>query len=153
MTRFSMLLAVAAVAGAMYVAAAPGGLRSSAPTAKQFKALTKKVTKLQAQVTSLQKEANSALGVLALCIMHQPVGVDAVGSSSDGYLFGPPQAAGGPAVAATTTSALNLAPTTEASPQHSFFELNTSQQTCVNIAKSASTLATKRLLATFAAGR
>src|SRR5262249_4651365 len=112
MTRFLTLLAVAAIAGAMYVAAAPGGLRSSGPTAKQFKLLTAKVTKLQKQVTNLKKEADASLGIEALCILHQPVGVDQLGTSSNGYLFGPP-ASGSTAIA---TSALNLAPSTEASP-------------------------------------
>jgi hypothetical protein len=54
MTRFVMLLAIAAVAGVMYVAAAPGGLTRSGPTNAQFKALSKKVTALQKQVTSLK---------------------------------------------------------------------------------------------------
>ena len=146
MTRFLTLLAVAAIAGAMYVAAAPGGLRSSGPTAKQFKLLTAKVTKLQKQVTNLKKEADASLGIEALCILHQPVGVDQLGTSSNGYLFGPP-ASGSTAIA---TSALNLAPSTEASPQHKFFELNTGQTACVQLAASSSTVAAARSVAAFA---
>ena len=146
MTRFLTLLAVAAIAGAMYVAAAPGGLRSSGPTAKQFRLLTAKVTKLQKQVTNLKKEADASLGIEALCILHQPVGVDQLGTSSSGYLFGPP-ASGSTAGA---TSALNLAPSTEASPQHKFFELNTSQTACVQLAASSSTVAAARSVAAFA---
>jgi hypothetical protein len=149
MTRFLTLLAVAAIAGVMYVAAAPGGLRSSGPTAKQFKALSKKVTKLQKQVTNLKKEADASLGIEALCIMHAPVGVDQVGTSSNGYLFGPPAP---PATAATATSALNLAPSTEASPQHKLFALNTSQQACVDVANVTSTQAAARAVATLAVG-
>jgi hypothetical protein len=149
MTRFLTLLAVAAIAGAMYVAAAPGGLRSSGPTAKQFRALTAKVTKLQKQVTNLKKEADASIGIETLCILHQPVGVDQLGTSSSGYLFGPPQTAP-TAVSAVATSALNLAPSTETSPQHKFFELNTSQAACVQIAASSSTLAAGRSVAAFA---
>jgi len=152
MTRFLTLLAVAAIAGAMYVAAAPGGLRSSGPTAKQFKALTAKVTRLQKQVASLKKEADATLGIEALCILHQPVGVDQLGTSSSGYLFGPPQT-GPNAVTASATSALNLAPSTESSPQHKFFELNTSQTACVQIAASSSTVAAAQSVAAFAARR
>ena len=151
MTRFLTLLAVAAIAGAMYVAAAPGGLRSSGPTAKQFKALSKKVTKLQKQVTTLKQEADASLGIEALCIMHAPVGVDQVGTSASGYLFGPPQTAAA-AVTATATSALNLAPSTEASPQHKLFALNTSQQACVDVANVTSTQAAARAVATLAVG-
>jgi hypothetical protein len=152
MTRFLTLLAVAAIAGAMYVAAAPGGLRSSGPTAKQFKALTKKVTKLQKQVTNLKKEADASLAIEGLCILHQPVGVDQLGTSSSGYLFGPPQTA--PTVStAVARSALDLAPSTETSPQHKFFELNTSQTACVQLAASSSSLAAVRSVAAFAGRR
>jgi hypothetical protein len=146
MTRFLMLLAVAAIAGVMYVAAAPGGLARSGPTAAQFKALSKKVTRLQKQVTSLKNEANAALGIEALCIMHQPVGVDQVGTSTSGYLFGPPQTAP-TAVTATATGALDLATGT---PQHRLFALNTSEPDCVKLADTASAPAAKRFAATFA---
>jgi hypothetical protein len=149
MKRFLTLLAVAAIAGAMYVAAAPGGLRSAGPTAKQFRLLSKKVTKLQKQVTNLKKEAEGGLGLLALCSMHAPVGVDQVGTSTSGYLFGPPPGPTG----VTATSALNLAPTTEASPQQRFLALNTSQQACVQIANAASTAAAEQAVATLAAHR
>lgn len=141
MTRFLLLLAATAVAGAMYVAAAPGSPTSAGPTAAQFKALSKKVTVLQKQVKSLKKEADASLGIEALCILHQPVGVDQVGTSASGYLFGPPQTAPN-AVTATATSALNLA--TEASPQHKFLQLNTSQQVCVQLAASSRPLAAAR---------
>jgi hypothetical protein len=150
MTRFLTLLAVGAIAGVMYVTAAPGGLHSAGPSAKQFSALSKKVTKLQKQVTSLKKDTETGLGVLALCIMHAPVAVDQVGTSTSGYLFGPPQTAG-TAEATSATSALNLAPTTETSPQHRFFALNTSQQGCVQLANTLSVRAAERAIATLAA--
>lgn len=148
MKRFLTLLAVAAIAGAMYVAAAPGGLRSAGPTAKQFKALKASVTKLQKQVKTLKTEAGAALAIEELCIMHAPVGVSQVGTSSSGYLFGPPQTTP-TASTASATSALNLAPS---SPQYRLFALNTSQADCVTLANTASTAAA-RAVATVAAGR
>jgi hypothetical protein len=147
MKRFLTLLAVAAIAGAMYVAAAPGGMRSAGPTAKQFKALKASVTKLQKQVKTLKTEAGAALAIEGLCIMHAPVGVSQVGTASSGYLFGPPPSTGTPAV---PTSALNLAPST---PQYRLFALNTSQADCVTIANTASTHAAARAVAALAAGR
>ena len=46
MKRFLLVLALVAVAGATYVATAPGS-QTAGPTAKQFKALKKQVAKLQ----------------------------------------------------------------------------------------------------------
>jgi hypothetical protein len=43
MKRFLMLVGVAVVAGAMYVAASPASQQAKAPTAKQFNALKKQV--------------------------------------------------------------------------------------------------------------
>ena len=149
MKRFLTLLAVAAIAGAMYVAAAPGGLRSAGPTAKQFKALKASVTKLQKQVKTLKTEAGAALAIEELCIMHAPVGVSQLGTSSSGYLFGAPQTASA-SVTASATSALNLAPST---PQYRLFALNTSQSDCVTLANTASTHAAVRAVATLTAGR
>jgi hypothetical protein len=56
MKRFLMLVAVATVAGAMYVAAAPGSRQALPPSAKQFAALKKKVTTLSRSVNTLKKE-------------------------------------------------------------------------------------------------
>ncbi len=152
MRRFLMLVGVAAVAGAMYVAAAPGGRQATGPTARQFAALKKQVAKLQKQVKAVDKEAVAGLGVSLLCIMHQPVGVDQVGTSASGYLFGPPQTAG-TAVTAVATSALNLAPSTETTPQHDVLQLNTSQPACVQLEGQANTPSIERAVATYAATR
>jgi hypothetical protein len=151
MKRFLALLAIAAVGAITYVATAPGGLRT-VPTPRQFAALQKQVGALQKKVKSLKQEADASFAVLGLCIMHSPVGVDQVGTSASGYLFGPPQTAP-TAVTATAGSALDLAPSTETSPQHEFFALNTTQQACVKLASAVSTAAAKRSVATFAAGR
>jgi hypothetical protein len=149
MKRFLTFLAVAAIAGVMYVTAAPGGLRSAGPTAKQFKALKASVTRLQKQLKTVKTEAEAGLAIEELCILHAPVGVSQLGTSSSGYLFGTPQAAG-TAVAASPTSALNLAPST---PQYRLFALNTSQPDCVTLANTASTHAAARAVGTLAAGR
>jgi hypothetical protein len=146
-----MALALVAVAAATYVATAPGGLKAGSPTARQFAALKRQVARLQKQVKSVKNEADAGLGVSLLCIMHKPVGVDQVGTSSSGYLFGPPQTAP-TAVTAAATTALDLAPSTEASPQHNFYELNTSKPVCVQIAQQASTLTVEQAVAAYAAG-
>jgi hypothetical protein len=149
MKRFLTLLAVAAIAGVMYVTAAPGGLRSAGPTAKQFKALKASVTKLQKQLKTVKTEAEAGLAIEELCIMHAPVGVSQLGTSSSGYLFGPPQTTP-TASTASATSALDLAPS---SPQYRLLALNTSQADCVTLANTASTHATARAVGTLAAGR
>jgi hypothetical protein len=152
MKRFLGLLAVAALSAVIYVTAAPGGLQATGPTARQFAALKKEVGRLQKQVTAARKEADASLGVLGLCIMHKPVSVDQVGSSTSGYLFGAPQTAPN-AVTATASSALDLSPSTETSPQYEFFALNTSQQACVTLASTLRTMTARRSVAAFAGGR
>jgi len=150
MKRFLMVLAVAAVGAVTYVAAAPGSPQALGPTARQFTALKKQVAKLQKQVTTARGEAEAGLNILTLCIMHKPVGVDQTGTSTSGYLFGPPQTAP-TAVTAIASSALNLAPSTETSPQNKFYALNTSQPACVKLATLASTLSSDRSVAAYAA--
>jgi len=56
MKRFLMLVAVAAVAGAMYVAAAPGSRQARPASAKQFAALKKKVATLTKTLNALKKD-------------------------------------------------------------------------------------------------
>jgi len=148
MKRFLTLLAVAAIAGVMYVTAAPGGLRSAGPTAKQFKALKASVTKLQKQLKTVKTEAEAGLAIEELCIMHAPVGVSQLGTSSSGYLFGPPQTTP-TASTASATSALDLAAST---PQYRLLALNTSQADCVTLANTASTHAAARAVGALSAG-
>lgn len=88
-----MLVAVAAVAGAMYVAAASGSQQSAGPTAKQFKALKTQVAGLQKEVKSVKAEANAVATVVSCYLTTNPVGFGVLpasdlGSVSDGYLFG-----------------------------------------------------------------
>jgi hypothetical protein len=61
MKRFLMLVGVAAVAAAMYVAASPASQQSRGPTAKQFKAL-------KAQVASLNKTVKGLKKVVSDCV-------------------------------------------------------------------------------------
>jgi hypothetical protein len=75
MKRFLMLVGVAVVAAAMYVAAAPGSQQAKGPTAKQFKALKKQVTSLNKKLTALTKSeaattklADDAEGFIADCL-------------------------------------------------------------------------------------
>jgi hypothetical protein len=59
MTRFLMLVGVAAVAAAMYVAASPASQQSRGPTAKQFNALKKEVATLSKNLKATKTEADA----------------------------------------------------------------------------------------------
>jgi len=97
MKRFLMLVGVAAVAAAMYVAASPASQQSSGPTAKQFRALKAQVASLSKKLKSVKSEADAAVTVIGACYLHQnsdgTVGftlmpVSQFGNSSAGFLFG-----------------------------------------------------------------
>jgi outer membrane murein-binding lipoprotein Lpp len=104
MNRFLMLLAVAAVAGGMYAAAAVGSQQAKGPTAKQFKALKAQVAALQKKVKGLQTEADGEGAVILHCMLHEVFGVAQRGNVTAGYLFGS-------SVTNAPTTALDLAPT------------------------------------------
>ena len=97
MKRFLMLVGVAAVAAAMYVAASPASQQSRGPTLKQFNALKKQVTTLNKKLKAVTSEADAAVGIIGACYLHQnsdgTVGfnfmpVSQFGNSSSGFLFG-----------------------------------------------------------------
>jgi hypothetical protein len=97
MKRFLMLVGVAVVAAAMYVAASPASQQSSGPTLKQFTALKKQVATLSKKLKAVKSEADAAVGIIGTCYLHQnsdgTVGftvmqVSRLGNSSAGYLFG-----------------------------------------------------------------
>jgi len=67
MKRFGMLVGVAVVAGAMYVAAAPGSRQAAAPSARQFAALKKQVSGLNKKLKALTKD-ETAVRKLALTL-------------------------------------------------------------------------------------
>jgi hypothetical protein len=93
MNRFLILLAAAAVAGAMYVAAAPGGQTRSGPTAKQFKALSRKVTTLQKQLGAVKKLSGEEAVILVGCLLYTTAPTSqygAVTSGTSGYVYGIP---------------------------------------------------------------
>ena len=90
MSRFLITLAAVVVAGAMYVAAAPGS-QQAGPSAAQFKALKKQVTKLQKQVKT-DNENVSLLGFVTFqCMLHSTLGVAQQGDPGGtyGYAFTP----------------------------------------------------------------
>jgi hypothetical protein len=116
MKRFWMLVGVAVVAGAMYVAAAPGSRQATGPTARQFAALKKQVALLNKKLTALTKDekvvktaAGAAVGYIGACFLDtngniQNLPVTQFGSTSAGFLFGAP--AGGDT--ATARSGLDV---------------------------------------------
>ena len=97
MKRFLMLVGVAIVAGAMYVAASPASQQAKkpkAPTAKQFNALKKQVASLskslkalKADETKVKADATAAAGFLETCFVNVAP-ISQFGSPSDGFLFG-----------------------------------------------------------------
>ena len=114
MKRFLMLVAVAAVAGAIYVAAAPGSQEAApGPTAKQFAALKRQEASLSKSLKALKKDegkvksaAGDAVGFIADCFVKAGfVPVSQFGDTSDTYGF-VYQAA--PSGAMTNRTALDL---------------------------------------------
>jgi hypothetical protein len=119
MKRFLMLVGVAAVAGAMYVAAAPGSRQSTAPTARQFNTLKRQVASLNKKLKLLTKDektvktaAVAAVGYIAACFFDsnsniENLKVNEFGTTTTGFLFGTP-AGGATPTAATARSALDV---------------------------------------------
>jgi hypothetical protein len=91
MKRFLMLVGVAVVAAAMYVAASPASQQAKGPTAKQFNALKKQVSTLSKTLKTVKAEAVDADGFVRSCILSSGAGVLPVnqfGAVSSGFLFG-----------------------------------------------------------------
>ncbi len=98
MKRFLLVLALVAVAGATYVATAPGS-QTAGPSARQFKALAKKVAGLQKQVNQVKGLAVSEAILLTDC-MKTSVPVNRYGDNQNnpatfGYQFSDPTVNGG----------------------------------------------------------
>jgi ABC-type glycerol-3-phosphate transport system substrate-binding protein len=68
MKRFLMLVAVGVVAAAMYVAASPASQQGSGPTAKQFRALQKKVGKMSRILKTVKVQAEYANDYVKNCL-------------------------------------------------------------------------------------
>src|SRR5579862_3454436 len=145
MKRFLAVLAVVAIGAVVYVAAAPAGPQAAGPTAKQFAALKKQVTTLQKQVKSLTGDVNGLDGFVGTCMVHAPLAVDRVGSSTAGYLFGASEST--TPTGTTATTALDLAPPAETTPQYRLYQVNTSDSACVSIANSAASHASSHMSA------
>jgi hypothetical protein len=75
MKRFLMLVGVAVVAAAMYVAAGSASQRSAGPTAKQFAALKKQVASLSKSLKTVKAEAQDADGFVRSCLISANSGV------------------------------------------------------------------------------
>jgi hypothetical protein len=115
MKRFLMLVGVAVVAGAMYVAAAPGSRQATGPTARQFAALKKQVATLSKSVKTLKKEeaqvklaAVAAVEYIGGCFLDsngniQNLQVNDFGTTATGFYFGAAGTAG-----TATRSALDV---------------------------------------------
>jgi hypothetical protein len=91
MQRFLILVGVAVVAAAMYVAASPASQQAKGPTAKQFNALKKQVASLSKSLKTVKAEATQADGFIAQCLTSNNGGAlptTQFGTSTNGYLFG-----------------------------------------------------------------
>ena len=96
MKRFLTLIAVTAVAGAMYVAAAPGSRQALPPTAAQFAALKKQVASLGKKLKALKTDegkvktlANAEAKLLVACV-SETVPIDQFGDAvgqTQGYHY------------------------------------------------------------------
>src|SRR5690242_18932992 len=84
MKRFLMLVGVAVVAAAMYVAAGTASQQSRGPTAKQFNALKAQVATLGKKLKATKAEADAAVGFIAECLVSQNAGVWGVSEFGDG---------------------------------------------------------------------
>jgi len=84
MKRFLMLVGVAVVAAAMYVAAGTASQQSKGPTARQFNALKAQVATLGKKLKATKAEADAAVGFLAECLVSTNAGVWGVSEFGDG---------------------------------------------------------------------
>jgi hypothetical protein len=102
MKRVLMLVGVAVVAGAMYVAAAPGSRQATGPTARQFAALKKRVAGLNKKLkvltkdeTNVKKLAVEVGGFVVACYLSDTAGFKGVtrygdaASSTYGFVYQP----------------------------------------------------------------
>jgi outer membrane murein-binding lipoprotein Lpp len=119
MRRILMLVGVAVVAGAMYVAAAPGGQKSAGPTAKQFKALKAQVAALSKKVKTTQTDLNTLAFAYVHCSLPSMIIID----QRSGYQNG-----------AGTTTALDLG---NINPAYFLTTFNNSDSVCQPLVGSA----------------
>jgi hypothetical protein len=128
-----MLVAVAAAAGAMYVASASGSPLSAGPTATQFNALKKQVAVLTKKVKTAENDATTAFYAYVHCSLHSTIGVSRRGDAVNaqyGYSFTP--WAGGQS---TFGAALDL--DTSGSPMYTLTPFNTLDANCMQLVNAA----------------
>jgi hypothetical protein len=92
MKRFLMLVGVAVVAAAMYVAASPASQQhSTGVSLKQFNALKKQVAALAKKQKVTNQHVNDLLVVYVHCSLHSELGIDRVGDPGGtfGYSYSP----------------------------------------------------------------
>lgn len=83
MKRFLMLVAVALVASAMYVAASPASQQSRGPTAKQYRALKRQVAKMNKILKTVKRQAQYARDYVHDCLRSTEAGAVAVSEFGD----------------------------------------------------------------------
>jgi hypothetical protein len=109
MKRFLMLVGVAVVAAAMYVAASPASQQSKGPSEKQFKALQKQVASLSKTLKTVKAEAADADGFVETCMVSANSGVLPINEFGDpAGTFGYEYTADGNPADATDTTALDV---------------------------------------------
>src|SRR4051812_9076178 len=90
MRRFLMLVGVAAVAGAIYVAAASGNQQSTGATAKQLQAVKTQVTVLSKKLKATQNDLDGLATAYVHCSLPFEIGIaekPSGGGSGWGYDF------------------------------------------------------------------
>jgi len=98
MKRFTTVLAVAVLAGAVYVATAPGG-QTAGPTARQFRSLRQQVARLQKDERRVKTLAIATAELLTVC-MAKAAPIDQFGDTQNnpatfGYSYTDPNVNGG----------------------------------------------------------
>src|SRR5262245_1261836 len=97
MKKLLILVGVAVVAAAMYVAASPASRQSTGPTAKQFNALKKQVASLSKKLKTTKSDADATATIIATCylsVMGQTATFTVLplspfgGINGVGYLYG-----------------------------------------------------------------
>jgi hypothetical protein len=115
MKRFLMLVGVAVVGAAMYVAASPASQQANGPTARQFNALKKQVAALKKDETNVKKLAVAEAGLLVACA-KVAIPIDQFGDSTNqtqGYRYAPTGRGADPATTDMLTTALDAAASTD----------------------------------------
>jgi mannose-1-phosphate guanylyltransferase len=130
MKRFLMLVGVAVVAAAMYVAASPASRQSSGPTAKQFKALKTQVTSLSKTLKQVKTLAVAEAVLLTDCD-QVAVPIDQFGDGQNstptqGYEYSPTATPGSGTV---LTTALDVSSSSDAGALY----ITGGDATCANI--------------------